>query len=204
MKSLLEKTLLPTVCLLCAKFEDRICQGCSSLFSLDPRLVYRDGLVGFATMAYNSSSQNLIRAFKELGESGLGSLMAEWMLPLLNCFTERPTRLVPIPSNKISLQQRGFNPAEVLARELCTQNQSFRYENLLIRSRPTLDQSKLNPNQRHENQVGSMFCKAGAERVIIVDDVVTTGATVLAASKTLEKAGHRVLGFVAFAETESD
>jgi predicted amidophosphoribosyltransferase len=174
------------------------------MFSVDPRLVYRNGLVGFATMPYNDSSQKMIRAFKELGESGLGSLMAEWMLPLLSCFTEPPTRLVPIPSNKISLRERGFNPAEVLARELCSANQSLRYENLLIRSRATLDQSKLNPDQRQENQSGSMLCQAGNERVIIVDDVVTTGATVLAASKTLEKAGHRVLGFLAFAETEAN
>lgn len=200
----MKETLLPAPCLLCSKFENRVCTDCAQVFAIEPRLVYRDGIVGFATMAYNDSARQMLRAYKELGESSLGQLIAGWMHPLLTCFTGKATRLVPIPSNRLALRERGFNPAEVITRELCSLDANLRYENILSRTRATLDQSKLNPNQRLENQTDSMIARVGSESVIIVDDVVTTGATMAVAAKTLEISGHRVLGFLAFAETEAN
>lgn len=54
-----------------------------------------------------------------------------------------------------------------------------------------------------QNQLNSMVAKVGHERVVLVDDVVTTGSTLKTAAKTLENAGHEVIGFLTFAETES-
>jgi predicted amidophosphoribosyltransferase len=110
---------------------------------------------------------------------------------------------VPVPSNTLSLRERGFNPAEIIARELCRSLNGIGYQNLLARTRQTKDQSRLSPGQRAENQLNSMMAKVGCERVILIDDVITTGSTLKTASKTLENSGHKVIGFLTFAETES-
>ena len=202
MLSPLSSLFAPTLCLICSKLSERICGTCSQKFAQNPRLVYRSGLIGFATMPYDDHSRQLLRAYKELGESALGTQIAGWVAPLLSCFVEQPTRLVPIPSNRNSLRERGFNPAEVIARELCRIQPQVRYQNLLSRTRTTQDQSKLKPRERLQNQFQSMVASSGSESVVLIDDVVTTGATLLSASESLQRAGHRVIGFLAFAETE--
>ena len=195
--------LIPGTCILCGKLFERICDDCSESLGLDPRLVFRDELVGFSATAYTEPVRQVLRSFKELGESSLGVFFAERLKPLLTCFEELPTCLVPVPSNFSSLRERGFNPAEVIARELCRSNPGTSYQNLLVRTRQTQDQSRLSPTQRAENQLNSMMAKVGSERVILVDDVITTGSTMKTATKTLENSGHKVIGFLTFDETES-
>jgi predicted amidophosphoribosyltransferase len=99
--------------------------------------------------------------------------------------------------------ERGFNPAELLARELSASVPGLTWRNLLTRNRKTKDQSKLAPAARTSNQLGSMSAPAGNLSVLLIDDVVTTGATLLEAASTLQKAGHSVHGFLTFAETEA-
>lgn len=166
-------------------------------------MVYRNDLIGFATMSYNQDAKQLLRSFKELGESSLAKLMAENIFPLLDCFIDAPKVLVPVPSNRNTLRERGFNPAEVIARELCRLDRSLSFQNLLTRTRTTRDQSKLNVSERSENQRDSIMAMVGHERVLLVDDIVTTGATLKASQLALETAGNIVAGFVTFAETES-
>ena len=129
--------------------------------------------------------------------------MASAMLPLLGCFENAPTVLVPIPSNASSLRARGFNPAELLARELSIRRRGLGWANLLTRTRETQDQSKLSSLMRQKNQVGSLIAKVGTGSVLVVDDVITTGATISQACNDLEKAGYFVQGFITFAETEA-
>ena len=154
-------------------------------------------------MAYTADAKLLLRAFKELGESSLAAPIAQSIYPLLSCFEQTPTRLVPVPSNVKSIRERGFNPAEIIAREIARNLPNLRFENLLARTRQTLDQSKLTPLERSDNQVGSMVAQVGRERIIHIDDVVTTGATLKEATHALENSGHSVIGFLTFAETEA-
>ena len=200
--SLLLDLFLPAKCLFCDELGDRVCATCTLNVGSSPRIVYRDGLIGFSATDYNSASQKLLRSYKELGESELASLIAESMFPLLRCFEQPPDFLVPMPSNRSSLRERGFNPAELLARELSVRLPGVSWVNTLSRVRETKDQSKLNPSERRANQAGSMLSKVGSGRIILVDDVVTTGATLLTAKQTLENAGYFVEGFITFAETE--
>ena len=202
MSSLLE-VFIPGTCLICGKLFERICSDCSNDLGLDPRLVFRRNLVGFSATSYTEPVRRVLRSFKELGESSLGSFLAMRLKPLLSCFSETPTCLVPVPSNINSIRERGFNPAEVIARELCVAVPGIPYRNLLARTRQTQDQSRLSPAQRADNQLNSMMAKVGNERVILIDDVITTGSTLKTAAETLENSGHKVIGFLTFAETES-
>jgi ComF family protein len=166
-------------------------------------LVYRDGLVGFAAGDYSANAKTILRSFKEWGESELAKPLAEAISPLLNCFHEKPTLVVPIPSNKASIRERGFNPAELIARELKRLNPGLTWANLLMKSRETKDPSRLSHLERRNNQLGAMVARTSGKRILLVDDIVTTGSTLVTAAKVLELAGNIVEGFVTFAETES-
>lgn len=201
--SLLLRAILPIRCLYCGEPAKRVCANCAGLVGASPRLVIRRDLIGFAADEYSEAAKLILRSYKELGESSLASLLAARMRPLLASFPSIPSLLVPIPSNRESLLERGFNPAELLARELSASVPGLTWRNLLTRKRKTLDQSKLAPAARASNQLGSMVAPAGNLNVLLIDDVVTTGATLLEAASTLQMAGHFVHGFLTFAETEA-
>jgi ComF family protein len=111
--------------------------------------------------------------------------------------------LVPIPGSKASLKERGFNQCELIARELAhlDENRNFTIEfSALKKVRETPHQSKLkNRSKRLKNLDGcfSADTKKVEDRcIILIDDVITTGATMNEASKTLRKAGaKKVIGF---------
>lgn len=145
----------------------------------------------------------MIRSFKELGESSLAPKLARPMVTLVDCFHETDLTLTAIPGNRITTLERGFNQAELLAREMRKLNPALGLRRLLRKTRNTLDQSKLKPVERALNQQDSMVAEVGRLNVVVVDDIITTGATMRAAADALQHAGHRFVGFVAFAETES-
>jgi predicted amidophosphoribosyltransferase len=73
----------------------------------------------------------------------------------------------------------------------------------LIFKRKVEDQSRLDSNARRKNLEGSMLAdsRVFGRQVILFDDVVTTGSTILEAGRAVELAGGTVIGFLAFAET---
>lgn len=202
MASLLE-IFIPSECLLCGRIEARVCSACEPVLASDPRMVTRHGLFGFAVSDYSPQIRSLIRCFKELGESALAPKLARPMASLVDCFHSNEITLTAIPGNRKASLERGFNQAELLAREIQNLHPNLRFRRLLRKTRDTLDQSKLKPGERLLNQQNSMVAEAGRLNVVVVDDIITTGATMRAAAEALQHAGHHFVGFVTFAETES-
>jgi len=123
--------------------------------------------------------------------------------------------LVPIPLARRRLRERGFNQAEVLAHAL---GEAWRLPvapSLLQRRRETPSQTTLDPERRRENVRDAFLARpprargkgsdsmpsadsGGAAAVILLDDVLTTGATLCSAAVALERAGWRSIGAVTF------
>ena len=101
--------------------------------------------------------------------------------------------IVPVPLHSIKQREREFNQAERLAAHLSAATQIPLNGNLLRRIRPTDTQTLLTRRQRTANMRGAFAICSGArlkgERVILVDDVFTTGATTSACARTLRAAG---------------
>lgn len=107
--------------------------------------------------------------------------------------------VVPVPLHPVRLRERGYNQADLIARPLARMlGLPFR-SYLLVRIRPRPDKLRLTRRERWETVRGAYAPREGAHvdklRVLLVDDVFTTGATLDACSKALRKAGAaQVLG----------
>lgn len=122
---------------------------------------------------------------------------------------ERPALLLPIPSWK-----RRANPLPcLLARQLQARLRWPCRPALLSRSHPVLGQHRLNRELRWLNQQGAFRClhrpghdslPAGCRSVLLVDDILTTGATACAAAAALEAMGWRVAGMACLGRTPPD
>jgi ComF family protein len=102
--------------------------------------------------------------------------------------------IVPVPLHPGRLRERGYNQAALLARELGKSIGLPVWENDLVRVRATRPQVKLNAQERRENVNDAFRCSnAGLKdkRVLLIDDVCTTGATLEACGIALRQVGAR-------------
>ena len=148
-----------------------------------------------AAFLYEGVGRELILAFKMADRSWLAPRLAVWLqraaAPLLvDC-----DLLVPVPLHRWRLLARRFNQAAVLAGVLARQADAVAVPDLLVRTRRTRPQARLSGAQRRRNVRGAFAVRRGREglvggrRVLLVDDVLTTGATVAACARALRAAG---------------
>lgn len=117
----------------------------------------------------------------------LGTLMAAALAD-----AERPAALVPLPLHRARLRRRGYDQALELARVLARDLDLPLRDDLLRRVRHTAPQSRLDAAARRRNLRGAFAVRDGVgvpAHVALVDDVMTTGATVHAAATMLRRAG---------------
>jgi ComF family protein len=101
--------------------------------------------------------------------------------------------IAPVPLHSLKQREREFNQAEILAQHLSDATEITLNTKLLRRVSPTMTQTFLTREQRAKNMRGAFAVRNGVEldgeRVVLVDDVFTTGATTSACAKALRTAG---------------
>lgn len=203
--------VLPSCCVLCKNAGPNLCQNCRGQLDLKVTKVNRLEISGFATTTYNTQIALLIHEFKEAQQTSLAKVFTQAMLPAFENFELQDCSLVYMPSKNKSFVNRGFVPAKILAAKLsrliAKQHKVLLpvYDGLAYSPAATQieDQAALSGKDRRTNLVGTMQAlrKVRFDRAILIDDVVTTGSTLLEAKRALEVIGVEVLGFVSFAET---
>lgn len=189
-------SLLPSLCVGCDKLGPILCSNCSAGFTPKLRRVNR-GVQGVAALDYDEVVMRAINAFKERGRS---SLLAEFN-PALDLLPIPPGAvLVGLPSSAAATRRRGFVPAELIAERLA-RRRGVRSRSLLTFARKVSDQSALSREDRETNLFGSMVARPLEGPLVLVDDVVTTGASLREAARAMASAGNEVLGFLTLAET---
>jgi len=111
--------------------------------------------------------------------------------------------LVPVPLHPVRHAERGFNQAELLAAPCAARWRRPLYARVLVRVRATLPQADLDADARRANVRDAFQVARPAEirdrRLLLVDDVLTTGATVGAAARALRAAGAAAVGVLTLA-----
>ncbi len=160
----------------------------------------------FTPVLYADKGRSLVLALKYGGLFAAAPAMARMMAgPVRSSNRLAYDALVPVPLHRFRLLSRRFNQSQLLAaalgRELDIPSQTFG----LVRTRATPSQGTLNRDKRFKN-VRSAFSVSNkkadffkGKRLLLVDDVLTTGATASACAKTLKKAGAVSVDVVAFA-----
>jgi predicted amidophosphoribosyltransferase len=210
--------LLPARCVVCGRDEEVLCASClGGLRRIHGPMCARCGAptawpvsrcsecagrrLSFATaraaVAYDEHTRLLVAAWKERGLRCLTGVMADLVAEVV-----RPLpvlALAPVPADRDRTLWRGQGSAEALT-EALAERWRLPVLPLLRRARPTPRQRGLDRGARRQN-VREAFGTAGPVpgKVGLVDDVYTTGATVLAASTELRRSGAREVHVVTFA-----
>ena len=110
--------------------------------------------------------------------------------------------LLPIPVHKKRLRQRGYNQSELITKEVAKELNLSYSEDVLVRNKNTKAQKELSPEQRLANLSAAFACSEEAKRyrkVLLVDDIYTTGSTIEACTRLLKEKGVREVYYVSLA-----
>ncbi len=141
-----------------------------------------------AALVYAAPVDRLLRRFKFHQDLAAGRLLAQLMVEALQQ-APRPQAVVPVSLHRLRLRQRGYDQALELARPLARELGLPLVEGLQ-RVRATHAQSQLDASARRRNLRGAFVARPGLPaHVALVDDVMTTGATLRAAAMALRGAG---------------
>lgn len=183
-------------CLCCGKLNPYgiYCPLCTGKFKPDRVLSIFD---------YCDEIKKIVHEFKYKDYSALSEEIARLMVSVISGIENfEDYVLMPIPIDTKKLQYRGYNQSELLANHLGKLT-NLPVKNILSRvhdSRPS--QAQLEKRERRKNIKGAFFVGSSVkipEKIIIVDDVITTGATIEEATKILKKAGGKNIICVSFA-----
>lgn len=180
------------------------CPACrAQLESVGPGVL--GGVPVLAGARYAPPLSLAIRRFKYGARPDLALPLARWLLPSLAPLGLGPGHvLVPVPLHPGRLAERRYNQAGLLSSALASRCAAHALPLGLRRTRATAPQVLKNRGERASNMRAAFVCRAErirGRRVVLVDDVVTTGATAEACLGELARAGARVVAVVALARS---
>ena len=213
-------------CVSCERPGPVLCPSCRGVVRAEPRpclwhpppaSLAASGAVVWAGADYAGVWSRMIVAYKERGRTGLavplGQVLAEVVAAAASGAGSGELELVPVPSTRASSRRRGRDPvaglASAAARHLRSHGGVCRVAHRLSHRRSVRDQAGLTAAERSQNLRGALTATAGgtargqppARVRVVVDDVLTTGATVDEAVRALVSAGWPVAAVAAVAAT---
>jgi ComF family protein len=160
---------------------------------------------GRAAVEFNETSRRLVHALKYYDRHEAGRLMARMMTAAGHDLLDAGAVVAPVPLYRWRLWGRRFNQSAILARHIAAATDSRLVVDLVIRTRATAAQVGLDAKARHANVARAFHVDEGrngdvsGRHVVIVDDVITTGATADAVARALKKAGAAQVDVLCFA-----
>ncbi len=212
--------IYPPLCFTCSarldNGDERVCRECWSSFpafkpgdpvwhELKDRFARGGGVSDFLSCFYfegEGKLQTIIHLLKYQGMKSMGVMLGKEIGERIrgNSLFASADFLVPVPLHRLKQRERGFNQSEFLCKGISLVAGIHAQANVLRRFKYTQSQTQLSPEQRQRN-VGDAFRidpqfrgAIRGKKFLLVDDVITTGATINACALELVRAGaHSVL-----------
>ncbi|OGF68545.1 hypothetical protein A3C75_00750 [Candidatus Giovannonibacteria bacterium RIFCSPHIGHO2_02_FULL_44_31] len=144
----------------------------------------------------NEILSKALRDFKYRGAIGFAEIFSDMLAKLVEPDIEKlrkNTIILAIPASKSRKKSRGYNQTELLAEKFFKKTSLPYFSDVLIKSRNTISQTSLAGRERLFNQKDSFSIakpeKVKNKKIILVDDILTTGATLSEAARVLKEAG---------------
>lgn len=206
--------LFPPKCAGCGKWGDRYCPTCfekTTLIQYPICQICGDSLrdkhgvicircrnqpVAFAAIRswgnFSDPLQGAIHNLKYRQDRGLGEVLAQPLIALLNRYGWKIDSIIPVPLDSARHKERGYNQAALIARPISWSTEIPYSEECLVRDRITQQQVGLSISERQENMAGAFKADSNlvaGKNLLVVDDVITTGSTINACAFALINAG---------------
>ncbi len=186
-------------CSRCALFYAAACRHCPHCLGRGRRSYFRDARAAFP---FTAPARRLVHDLKYRNGRFLAETMAALMVEDFGgaALLKGYDAFVPVPLADKRRRERGYNQAQLLAAALSRQTGLPVDDKLLRRVRDTGSQTALKGRERRENLQGAFRAAPAAARrnLVLVDDVITTGATMAECAKTLRQAGAGQIFLLAF------
>jgi ComF family protein len=158
-----------------------------------------------AALRYTYPIDAMIQALKYRPDLTLAPVMADLLLTEL-WHESLPDYVIPVPIHPIRLQERGFNQALEISRHVCKKTGSILLSNVCSRTRETRSQTELSWRERHKNVQRTFACTMNfsGKHVAILDDVMTSGATLNELAKVVHRRGASKISIWVVARTYLD
>ena len=175
--------------------EDALCGGCAR-----ERPAWDQAR---AVLRYDKNSRRLVLGLKHGDRTHIAAAFGRWMQRSGGEVLAGADLLVPVPLHWTRLFQRRYNQAALLAQAVRAAGGPEVAADWLVRRRRTPMQGHLGPAARQRNVRGAFAVRArrsvAGKRVVLVDDVLTTGATVAECARVLKRAGATSVGVLTLA-----
>lgn len=158
-----------------------------------------------AVLRYDDASRRLVLGFKHADRTEASATFALWMERVAADLIADSDLIAPVPLHWRRLFQRRYNQAALLSETLAKRSGRLGLPDLLVRRRATPSQGRLSAERRRRNVAGAFAVRPGrhealrGRRLLLVDDVMTTGATVAACAQAALSAGAAAVDVVVLA-----
>lgn len=200
----------PKICLSCQKEGEYLCQDCRAMLDISGfHQKYKTPNLAdlYYPLSYqNKFLQNLIKKFKyEPFVKELAKTLADLIIEHFQLLDQQPNFndfiLIPAPLARKRLKWRGYNQSEEIGKHLAEFFKIPLIADILLKTKTTLPQAELANEARIKNITGVFLIKdpglIRGKKILLVDDVYTTGATMEECARTLKQSGAKeIIGIV--------
>lgn len=194
--------LLPVACAGCGGPDRSVCPDCVAALRPAPRLAHRDAVSAWTAFDYAGVAASVIGAYKDGARTDaaapLAAALAASIAAALDGLPAGSVEACTVPSTRAAMRRRGYAPVDALLARC-----GIRPSPVLRPARARDDQAGLGADARRLNAHGALIARGDlrGRRFLLVDDILTTGATLAEAARAVTAAGGSVATAAVIAQT---